>query len=252
MHRAVTFALSLAVSLSVFTTSQGIANAAEAPARASFDAKTYEKVVSKAIEFLGKSQAADGSFSAEAGPAVTALVATGILQSGRSADDPVVLIRNGTLVDGTRAPRFAADIAVSHGSISAIGTVADKGRTEIDAGGRVAAPGFIDAHTHDDRLMLSSPDMPAKVSQGVTSVVAGNCGISLAPAPKGMRAPVAVASFSMASIDASVSVRSLPRGTVRRARLSARWYMSPLSKRGPERGRRTSSTRCPGVWPGAG
>ena len=45
-------------------------------------------------------------------------------------------------------------------------------------------PGFIDAHTHDDRLMLSAPDMAPKVSQGVTTVVAGNCGISLAPAPQ--------------------------------------------------------------------
>ena len=56
--------------------------------------------------------------------------------------------------------------------------------------GLVVAPGFIDAHTHDDRLMLSAPDMAPKVSQGVTTVVAGNCGISLAPAPRGMNAPV--------------------------------------------------------------
>ena len=49
----------------------------------------------------------------------------------------------------------------------------------------MAAPGFIDAHTHDDRLLLSGPDMAPKVSQGVTTVVAGNCGISLAPTPGG-------------------------------------------------------------------
>src|SRR6185436_18916128 len=54
----------------------------------------------------------------------------------------------------------------------------------------ILAPGFIDAHTHDDRLMLSSPEMAPKVSQGVTTVIAGNCGISLAPAPKGMPKPV--------------------------------------------------------------
>jgi N-acyl-D-amino-acid deacylase len=103
-----------------------------------------------------------------------------------------LVIRNAVVVDGTRAPRFDADIAVSGKRISAIGVVKEKGHLEIDAARRIAAPGFIDAHTHDDRLMLSSPDMPAKVSQGVTTVVAGNCGISLAPAPKGMRAPVAV------------------------------------------------------------
>jgi len=103
-----------------------------------------------------------------------------------------LLIRNATVIDGTRAPRFQADIAVSGGKIAEIGTIRGKAKNEIDASGRIAAPGFIDAHTHDDRLMLSSPDMAPKVSQGVTTVVAGNCGISLAPAPKGMKAPVAV------------------------------------------------------------
>jgi N-acyl-D-amino-acid deacylase len=102
-----------------------------------------------------------------------------------------LLIRNATVVDGTRAPRYQADIAVSGGKIAAVGRMDDeKADVEIDATGRVAAPGFIDSHTHDDRLMLSGPDMAAKVSQGVTTVVAGNCGISLAPAPNGMRAPV--------------------------------------------------------------
>ena len=101
-----------------------------------------------------------------------------------------LVIREATVVDGTRAPRFAADIAVAQGRIAAIGRIREKGAQEIDASGKVAAPGFIDAHTHDDRLMLSAPDMAPKVSQGVTTVVAGNCGISLAPAPHGMRAPI--------------------------------------------------------------
>src|SRR2546421_967000 len=100
-----------------------------------------------------------------------------------------LLIRNATVIDGTRAPRFEADIGVSSGKISRIGKLKEKGEIEIDASGRIAAPGFIDAHTHDDRLMLSAPDMAPKVSQGVTTVVAGNCGCSLAPAPNGMRAP---------------------------------------------------------------
>jgi N-acyl-D-amino-acid deacylase len=101
-----------------------------------------------------------------------------------------LLIRNATVIDGTRAARFAADIGVSSGKISRIGKLKEKGEIEIDACGRIAAPGFIDAHTHDDRLMLSAPDMSPKVSQGVTTVVAGNCGISLAPAPRGMASPV--------------------------------------------------------------
>src|SRR5258705_6765750 len=101
-----------------------------------------------------------------------------------------LLIRNATVIDGTRAPRFEADIGVSSGKISRIGKLKEKGEIEIDASGKIAAPGFIDAHTHDDRLMLSAPDMAPKVSQGVTTVVAGNCGVSLAPAPRGMPKPV--------------------------------------------------------------
>src|SRR6266540_2437375 len=101
-----------------------------------------------------------------------------------------LLIRNATVIDGTRAPRFEADIGVSSGKIAEIGRLKGKGDVECDASGKIAAPGFIDAHTHDDRLMLSAPDMAPKVSQGVTTVVAGNCGVSLAPAPRGMPKPV--------------------------------------------------------------
>src|SRR5258706_1058676 len=102
-----------------------------------------------------------------------------------------LLIRNATLIDGTRAPRFEADIGISSGKIFSIGSLIDsKANVEIDASGLIAAPGFIDAHTHDDRMMLSAPDMAPKVSQGVTTVVAGNCGVSLAPAPRGMSKPV--------------------------------------------------------------
>jgi N-acyl-D-amino-acid deacylase len=103
------------------------------------------------------------------------------------------LIRNGTVIDGTRAPRYQADLAIQDGRIAAIGKLGKaQADAEIDASGKIVAPGFIDAHTHDDRLLLSAPDMAPKASQGVTTVVAGNCGISLAPAPNGMRAPVPV------------------------------------------------------------
>ncbi len=104
-----------------------------------------------------------------------------------------MVIRNASVIDGTRAPRFDADIGVVKGRIAEIGSLGNSSADmEIDAAGKIAAPGFIDAHTHDDRLMLSSPEMAPKVSQGVTTVIAGNCGISLAPAPNGMRPPVPV------------------------------------------------------------
>ncbi len=102
-----------------------------------------------------------------------------------------LVIRNGIVVDGTRAPRYAADVAVSGDRIARIGSLGGaRGELEIDAAGKIVAPGFIDAHTHDDRLMLSAPAMAPKVSQGVTTVVAGNCGNSLAPMPAGAPQPV--------------------------------------------------------------
>jgi N-acyl-D-amino-acid deacylase len=97
-----------------------------------------------------------------------------------------VLIKNASIIDGTGAPGYAGDIGVIGERIVAIGPLQQaNAELEIDASNKAAAPGFIDAHTHDDRLLLSAPDMAPKVSQGVTTVVAGNCGISLAPMPGG-------------------------------------------------------------------
>jgi N-acyl-D-amino-acid deacylase len=102
-----------------------------------------------------------------------------------------LLIRNAQVVDGTGAPRYAADIGIRGDRIERIGELAgQRGATEIDLGGRVAAPGFIDCHTHDDRAMLSGGEMAPKVSQGITTVVGGNCGISLAPMPRPIPQPV--------------------------------------------------------------
>jgi N-acyl-D-amino-acid deacylase len=95
-----------------------------------------------------------------------------------------LIVRNATVIDGTRAPRFAGEIGVREGKIARIGDLSGaRGSVEIDAAGRIAAPGFIDAHTHDDRMLLSAPEMTPKVSQGVTTVITGNCGISLAGTP---------------------------------------------------------------------
>lgn len=93
-----------------------------------------------------------------------------------------LIFRRATVVDGTRAPRFEADVAIEGDRIARIGDLSGlPAKAEVDARGRVLSPGFIDAHTHDDRLLLSAPDMAPKASQGITTVVAGNCGISLAP-----------------------------------------------------------------------
>ncbi len=93
-----------------------------------------------------------------------------------------LLMRGADVIDGSGAPRFRADVGVRGGRIAATGDLADASATRrIDLDGLALAPGFIDVHTHDDRLLLSEPAMTPKVSQGVTTVIVGNCCISLAP-----------------------------------------------------------------------
>ncbi|MCB1376878.1 MAG: D-aminoacylase [Alphaproteobacteria bacterium] len=95
------------------------------------------------------------------------------------------VIRGTLLFDGESRPPGIGDLAISGERIAAISRAMDPpigpGDVEIDGSGLALAPGFIDAHTHDDRLVLDAPDMLPKISQGVTTIVVGNCGISLAP-----------------------------------------------------------------------
>lgn len=94
------------------------------------------------------------------------------------------LIRHGRVIDGTGGPSRVMDIGLRGDRIVAMGDLNRAGaHRRIDADGLAVAPGFIDAHCHDDREVLTQPLLPAKVSQGVTTVVNGNCGISIAPLP---------------------------------------------------------------------
>jgi len=93
-----------------------------------------------------------------------------------------LVLRGGTLLDGTGAAATTGDVAIAENRIAAIGKLAPgSGAAEIDVAGLAVAPGFIDVHTHDDRALLSDPSMAPKASQGVTTVIVGNCGVSLAP-----------------------------------------------------------------------
>jgi N-acyl-D-amino-acid deacylase len=103
-------------------------------------------------------------------------------KKGRRMAEFDLLLRNAVIFDGTGAARHHGDVALAAGRIAATGSLANADAAEvIDVRGRAIAPGFIDVHTHDDRLLLADPSMAPKASQGVTTVVVGNCGISLAP-----------------------------------------------------------------------
>ncbi len=94
-----------------------------------------------------------------------------------------LIIHGGTVIDGTGAQRVQADVAVQGDTIVAVGDLQDAlAHKRVDASGRIVAPGFIDVHTHDDVLLLRPPaGAHPKLSQGVTTVITGNCGISIAP-----------------------------------------------------------------------
>ncbi|WP_342049805.1 MULTISPECIES: N-acyl-D-amino-acid deacylase family protein [unclassified Cupriavidus] len=106
-----------------------------------------------------------------------------------------LLLRGGMVIDGTGAPARAADVLVEGDRIAALAapgtaTEGDVGDMTVrDIAGLTVAPGFIDSHTHDDGYLLAHRDMVPKVSQGITTVVTGNCGISLAPSPAADRLP---------------------------------------------------------------
>jgi N-acyl-D-amino-acid deacylase len=98
--------------------------------------------------------------------------------NGKSA----LVLCGGSVIDGTGADRFVADVRIDGDRITAIGpNLVAPDAEVIDVAGLVVAPGFIDVHTHDDQIVLADPRMLPKISQGVTTVIVGNCGISLAP-----------------------------------------------------------------------
>src|SRR2546426_386678 len=98
-----------------------------------------------------------------------------------------LVIKNGVLIDGSGLPRPHADVAVRHGRIAAVGRIRERAREVMDADGLVVAPGFIDGHTHMDAQIFWDPLGTCSCWHGVTTVVMGNCGFTLAPCPESQK-----------------------------------------------------------------
>ena len=92
-----------------------------------------------------------------------------------------LLVKNGTVVDGSGTPRFRADVGIADGKIAHIGRINERAKETLDAEGHVVAPGFVDGHTHMDAQVFWDPIGSCSCYHGVTSVVMGNCGFTLAP-----------------------------------------------------------------------
>ena len=98
-----------------------------------------------------------------------------------------LVVKNGWVVDGSGSPRYQADVGVTNGRIQTIGRIRESAREVVDAEGRVVSPGFVDGHTHMDAQVFWDPLGTCSCWHGVTSVVMGNCGFTLAPCAKADR-----------------------------------------------------------------
>ena len=120
-----------------------------------------------------------------------------------------VLVKGGTVVDGTRSPRYLGDVGIKDGKIAKIGQLnpSDAKKT-LDANGLVVAPGFIDLHTHYDAQLNWDPYCTLSGWHGVTSIVIGNCGFGFAPVmrdrPKHLKRWIKASLKSIGEIQTSV------------------------------------------------
>jgi N-acyl-D-amino-acid deacylase len=119
-----------------------------------------------------------------------------------------LIIRDARIVDGTGKPAFGGDVAVSDGFIVDVGRISSRAREEVRAGGRVLAPGIVDVHTHYDAQITWDPGVSPSPSLGVTTIVMGNCGFTIAPAPPRLRGLIA---RNLAVVE-GMSLRALEAG----------------------------------------
>jgi N-acyl-D-amino-acid deacylase len=135
-----------------------------------------------------------------------------------------LVIRNGKIVDGSGAPTFTGDLAITNGTIAAVGGKAGVGRREIDATGLLITPGWVDIHTHYDGQVVWDPYLSPSSWHGVTTVMIGNCGVGFAPVRRGQE------EFLISLMD---GVEDIPTETLR-AGIDFKWesfgeYLDALS-----------------------
>ena len=120
-----------------------------------------------------------------------------------------LIIKNGQIIDGTASPAYHSDIAIKNGKIARIAhIIKEEAREVIDAKGLTITPGFIDSHSHSDNAVFDYPDMVEKIEQGITTSVAGQCGITIAPAEKNASGEVFKTFGAMAKEMMNVSLGS--------------------------------------------
>ncbi len=121
-----------------------------------------------------------------------------------------LVVRGGTVIDGTGGAPFEADVAVADGRIAVVGKVADAGTEEIDAKGHLVTPGFIDIHTHFDAQVMWDRHLTPSSEHGVTTVLMGNCGVGFAPCKPEHRAVMVYVMDGVEDIPAAVLDQGLP------------------------------------------
>jgi N-acyl-D-amino-acid deacylase len=120
-----------------------------------------------------------------------------------------LIIKNGTVIDGTGKPRFAADVGVHSGKIVAIGKIDDAGASTIDAMGKIVCPGFIDPHTHYDAQITWDQLLSSSSEHGVTTVMMGNCGVGIAPCRPAVRGMLTEDLVTVEGIDHEVLTQGI-------------------------------------------
>ena len=176
-----------------------------------------------------------------------------------------LVIKNGSIVDGSGAPAFHADVGITGGKIALIGRIREDGAETIDAEGHIVSPGFIDGHTHMDAQVFWDRIGSSSCYHGVTSVVMGNCGFTLAPCPEEHQ-DLAIRNLERAEDIARESmqeginwtwetypdyldaVEAVPKASTMLATSATRRFapMSWANARSPSRRRKTNSPPCAG------